>query len=148
MDMFRWQRFLITTAALWCGLAVALGAFGAHGLKTHLAATKSPTEAADALKNWETAARYHLVHGLAAWSVLALAVLSRAPQGQNVASWSALLFLLGSLVFAGCLYTMVLGGPRILGAVVPIGGTGMIVGWVLAAIAGWKLAVPLPVGNR
>lgn len=148
--MIRWQRLLITAAALWCGLSVALGAFGAHGLKSHLAETKPPMEAAETLKNWETAARYHLVHGLAAWSVLALAVglRSRTALGQQAACWSAILFLVGSLIFAGCLYAMVLGGPRILGAVVPIGGTAMIAGWVLAAVAGWRLVGGLPAGNE
>lgn len=159
------MRLVITLAALWCGLAVALGAFGAHGLKSALAKDgETPavasldafgeTEAGNALKNWETGSRYHLLHGIAALLAGGLAWVhqvrgvsrtspslepAQAMKGSGKAMLAAVLFLAGSAIFSGLLYAMVLGGPRILGAIVPIGGTAMIAGWVLLAIAAWQI---------
>lgn len=101
-------------------LAVALGAFGAHGLQSRLA------DAADGAKRlswWQTAAHYHLMHALGL-AVVAL-VVARAPQAR----FAGFGFVLGSLLFSGSLYVMALGGPRWLGAVTPLGGTAFLVGW-------------------
>jgi uncharacterized membrane protein YgdD (TMEM256/DUF423 family) len=100
--------------------------------------------------NWETAARYHLIHALASILATFMAIGFGSP---NLASTRAastrgdstrgrieppfwfwlpsLCFLLGTLIFSGCLYLMVLGGPKVLGAVVPIGGLLMILGWLI-----------------
>lgn len=105
-------------------LGVALGAFGAHALKARLSA--------DDLAIFETAVRYHLVHAVALIALAALA--QRIPAGAaSVAGWS---FSAGILIFSGSLYLLVLTGPRWLGAVTPIGGTALLVGW--AALA-WGL---------
>ena len=109
----------ISIGAAWGFLAVALGAFGAHGLKN----TASP----QALEWWRTAAQYHLAHALAL--VLTGVVLQQAPRAE-MAAWA---FLVGSLVFSGTLYGMALGAPRWLGAVTPIGGLGLLAGWLLLA---------------
>lgn len=105
-------------------LGVAFGAFGAHALKARLSAPD--------LQIFETAVRYHLVHAVA---LLALAALAhRIPAGvASLAGWS---FTTGILVFSGSLYLLVLTGPRWLGAVTPLGGTALLVGW--AALA-WGL---------
>ncbi len=105
-------------------LGVALGAFGAHALKARLSA--------DDLVIFETAVRYHLVHAVA---LLALAALApRISSGAlSLAGWS---FSTGILIFSGSLYLLVLTGPRWLGAVTPVGGTALLVGW--AALA-WGL---------
>jgi uncharacterized membrane protein YgdD (TMEM256/DUF423 family) len=107
--------------AVWGFLAVALGAFGAHGLPKDLGEP--------ALGWWKTAALYHLAHALALvlTGVLQLQGLKVAPAG-----WA---FLLGSLVFSGTLYAMTLGAPRWLGAVTPLGGLGLLAGWLLLAWA-------------
>src|SRR5690606_613945 len=82
-------------------------------------------DAAVRLGWWETAVLYHLVHalalGLAAWSS------SRSPRAAAVAGGA---FALGVVLFAGTLYAMALGAPRWLGAVTPLGGVSLIVGWL------------------
>ncbi len=106
-------------------LAVACGAFGAHGLKARVAE--------QALAWWNTAAHYQLTHALA----LVAAGLLRAQAGAgsgpaNAAGWA---FLLGSAVFCGSLYAMTLGAPRWFGAITPIGGPLLLAGWALLAWA-------------
>jgi uncharacterized membrane protein YgdD (TMEM256/DUF423 family) len=107
------------TAALLGALAVVLGAFGAHALRAQL------TEADRGI--FETAARYHLLHALAA--VLAADRATRAPQAA-AAGW---VFVAGTVVFSGSLYGLALGGPRFLGAITPLGGAAFILGWLLLA---------------
>jgi uncharacterized membrane protein YgdD (TMEM256/DUF423 family) len=62
--------------------------------------------------------------------------------GSQVASgplrWASVLFVVGVVIFSGCLYALVLSGVKILGAIVPLGGTAMIVGWVFVAVAAWR----------
>lgn len=100
-------------------LGVALGAFGAHGLRNvvtdeHL------------LEVWVTGSRYHLVHALAICLVA-------AHPGQP--RWAAALFVAGIVLFSGSLYTMTLTGQRWLGAVTPLGGLCFIAGWLVLALA-------------
>jgi uncharacterized membrane protein YgdD (TMEM256/DUF423 family) len=111
-------------------LAVALGAFGAHGLQSRLA------DAADGAKRlawWQTAAQYHLMHALAL-GVVAF-VVARAPAAR-IAGVS---FMLGSLLFCGSLYAMALGAPRWLGAVTPLGGLAFLAGWATLVYVGFTL---------
>ena len=111
-------------------LAVALGAFGAHGLQARLA------EVADGAKRlswWQTAAQYHLIHALALG--LVAVVVAKAP-GARFAGFA---YLLGSLLFSGSLYVMALGGPRWLGAVTPLGGLCFLAGWAVLAWCGFAL---------
>ena len=116
----------IVVGALWGLLGVGCGAFGAHGLRN--------LATAEGLAWWETAARYQLVHALA---LLAVGLLQlHAPRG-DAAGWA---FLLGNAVFSGTLYAMALGAPRWLGAVTPLGGLGMMAGWLLLALAARGLA--------
>ena len=117
----------IATGALCCALAVVAGAFGAHGLKARLDA--------DALALWETAARY-LIYGGFALVLVGLAGLRAAGRGLDLA---AICLLTGSLIFSGTVAFLALGGPRWLGAVTPIGGTLMIAGFVLFAVAAFRM---------
>ena len=112
-------------------LAVALGAFGAHGLSSRLA---NAADGAKRLSWWETAAHYHLVHAVAL-AVVAL-IAARAPSVR----YAGAAFVFGSVVCSGSLYAMALGGPRWLGAVTPLGGLGFLLGWALLAWCGYKLA--------
>ena len=93
-------------------LAVALGAFGAHGLKDLL--NQNATTAI-----WETAVLYHLAHAIAAlW----------ASDRHRLVAW----FWLGGItIFSGSLYFLAITNIRWLGAVTPIGGVLLLVGWVL-----------------
>jgi uncharacterized membrane protein YgdD (TMEM256/DUF423 family) len=102
-------------------LAVGLGAFGAHGLPAGTSA--------QALEWWKTAALYQLVHALA---LVLLGALPYSGTARDAAGWA---FLLGSAVFSGTLYAMTLGAPRFLGAITPLGGLGMLAGWLLLAFA-------------
>jgi len=111
-------------AASWIGVAgvlgavgVVLGAFGAHALKARL----DPSQ----LSSWQTAVEYHLLHAVA---LLALALFATA-SGRAI-SWPAALFAAGIVLFSGSIYVLVLGGPRWLGPVTPLGGLCLIAGWV------------------
>ena len=96
-------------------VAVALGAFGAHGLKGLLA--QNGTAAI-----WEKAVFYHLIHAVM------LFVLAERKPFPAVAWWS---FLAGIMIFSGSLYLLALTNVRWLGAVTPVGGVGLIVGWAV-----------------
>jgi uncharacterized membrane protein YgdD (TMEM256/DUF423 family) len=110
---------LFRIAALLCFLAVALGAFGAHGLKQML-------EAHRMLDVWNKAVLYHFIHALA---LLVLALFGAA----NRSAWW--LLLAGILIFSGSLYVMALTNLRWLGAITPIGGLCFLAGWAWLAIA-------------
>lgn len=107
-------------------MAVACGAFGAHGLKGLLSGL--PADQAAARLDWvATGARYQLIHAAA---LLALAGL--APRlAQDGVRWVASCFFYGPLIFAATLYAMALGAPTWLGAVTPLGGLLMLAGWAL-----------------
>lgn len=116
-------RTLIVLGAGFSGLAVVLGAFGAHGLESRLSER--------ALATWHTGVQYHFIHAL---GLLLLAALwAHVNPGWGLAA--AIAFVLGILLFSGSLYGLALGAPRILGAVAPIGGTLFILGWLALAIA-------------
>ena len=106
-------------------MGIAAGAFGAHGLQGRVSAK--------ALGWWSTAARYHLIHGLALLLIDRLAPVS--PRVIRAAGW---LMFAGLVLFSGSLYAMTLTGIRGLGAITPIGGLSWIVAWVLVAWAAWR----------
>jgi len=109
--------------ALLAGLAVAAGAFGAHGLRGRLDAS--------ALSAFETAARYQLFHALAI--VLAAERAARAP--GRAAEIAGNLFIAGILLFSGSLYARALGGPEWLALMTPFGGLAFMSGWVALAVS-------------
>jgi uncharacterized membrane protein YgdD (TMEM256/DUF423 family) len=111
----------MVVGALWGLVGVGLGAFGAHGLRS--------VANAQGLAWWETAARYHLFHALA---LVGLGLLQQHRAGGD---WAGYALLAGSAVFSGTLYAMALGAPRWLGAVTPLGGLAMMLGWLLLALA-------------
>jgi uncharacterized membrane protein YgdD (TMEM256/DUF423 family) len=111
-------------------LAVALGAFGAHGLQSRL---EGVADGAKRLGWWQTAAHYHLVHAVAL--VVVALLLSKVPQAR-LAGYA---FTLGTLLFSGSLYAMALGGPRVLGMVTPLGGLGFLAGWAVLLWCGFSL---------
>jgi uncharacterized membrane protein YgdD (TMEM256/DUF423 family) len=126
----------IACGAVLAGLSVAAGAFGAHGLKSKLKADGgiSADQAARRLEIFDTGARYQMYHALA----ILLAGLLATKQASIWWSAGGWCFIGGIVIFCGCLYAMALGGPRVLGAVVPIGGVGFIAGWVCLTIAALK----------
>ena len=118
-------RLATTLGALSAAIAVTLGAFGAHALRSHL----EPRD----LEIFETAVRYQMYHALAliatGW------VLARGGASADLAAWS---FLAGTVLFCGSLYLMVATGQRWLGAVTPLGGVAFIAGWLMLAMAAWR----------
>ena len=114
---------LVRLGAIAMAFGVALGAFGAHGLKSRL----SP----DLLAVYETGVRYHLVHGLA---IFVAAWLAGEDQTRS-ARLAGVLFVVGILLFSGSLYLLALTGIRTLGAITPLGGVAWIVAWGLIATA-------------
>ncbi|MES2387191.1 MAG: DUF423 domain-containing protein [Bacteroidota bacterium] len=118
------QKLILLIASAMGATAVIIGAFGAHALKTTLAASNR----AD---TFETAVRYHFYH---AFAMLAAGILINQFPGKYIgaAGWC---FSLGTLVFSGSLYILCLTGITKLGAITPIGGLLMIAGWVLLGIS-------------
>jgi uncharacterized membrane protein YgdD (TMEM256/DUF423 family) len=107
-------------------LAIILGAFGAHGLKTRV----TPEQ----LSWWHTATSYHMWHALGLLCIGLLLLNLQLPQRQMARS-AGWLLQSGIVIFCGSLYAMTLGAPRWLGAITPIGGISMIAGWALLAWA-------------
>ena len=117
------ERVFFSLGAVSALVAVALGAFAAHGLKARLAP--------DLLAVFETGVRYQMYHALAllgaAWAV------GKWPGGA--ASAGGWLFVAGTLLFSGSLYALSLGGQRWLGPVTPLGGLAFLAGWACLAWA-------------
>ena len=105
----------LVTAGLLGAIALALGAFGAHGFKDRLALIP------EAVGWWQTATFYLLTHVVAIGTISTRSV------------WPAWLWAVGSVIFAGTLYAMALGASRWFGAITPIGGSLLIAGWVVLA---------------
>jgi uncharacterized membrane protein YgdD (TMEM256/DUF423 family) len=117
------DRTFVMIGALAGVVGVALGAFGAHGLRGRL----SP----EMLAVFETGVRYQMYHALA---LLALGALGTAIGGRllTIAGWS---FTAGIVLFSGSLYLLALTDIRVLGAITPLGGVAFLVGWACLAIA-------------
>lgn len=109
-------------------LAVAAGAFAAHGLAGKLDA--------HALQIFETGARYHMYHALA----LGLAALAMRGPAAAGAQAAAGFFLGGIVLFSGSLYLLALTGQRVLAFVTPIGGLAFLIGWIALAWAATRIS--------
>ncbi len=129
------DRKLITLAALILAVAVVLGAFGAHGLKSMINERQ--------LGTWEIGVRYQFYHGLA---ILSLAILSNEILDAKIKKRLAILFFTGVVLFSGSLYLLALKNYvassiiSVAGPLTPIGGIFFIFGWV--GLAFWALKTP------
>ena len=121
------MKLFILLGSLNALIGVALGAFGAHGLKTKVAP--------EMLTVWNTAVQYHLIHALGLLLIGILAHLMPAAPLIKSGGWS---ILLGILLFSGSLYALVLTGIKLLGIITPFGGVAFLIGWLLIAIAAWR----------
>jgi uncharacterized membrane protein YgdD (TMEM256/DUF423 family) len=119
--MIRWA---VIAAGISGALAVVLGAFGAHALAATLDAR--------AIEVFETASRYHLLHSVA---LLGAALAPAAGARRTACAIACTLWLCGLVVFSGSLYLVAGLGLSALGAVTPVGGAGLIGGWVALTIA-------------
>jgi len=123
-------RLILQLAALLGALTVAIGAFGAHGLRPML-------EASGRFDTFETAVRYQFYHTLALLAVGVLAV--ARPELRDPLDTTAVLWLGGIFLFSGSLYLLCFTGITKLGAVAPIGGLLLIAGWIRLLLAVSKL---------
>ena len=120
------ERLFFLLGSLSAFLAVAAGAFGAHGLKGRL----SP----ELLAIFEVGVRYQMYH---AFALIATAwALSRWP--STLVTAGGWLFVIGTLIFSGSLYLLSMSGVKWLGAVTPLGGLAFLAGWLCLAIGAWK----------
>jgi uncharacterized membrane protein YgdD (TMEM256/DUF423 family) len=114
----------LAVGALLGFLAVAIGAFGAHALRERLVAPS--------LTIWEKASFYHFVH---VPIILMVSCFERLAIGTaNGLRWSLRCFTLGVLLFSGSLYGYALTGERILALITPIGGTLLLIGWIVLLV--------------
>lgn len=118
----------ISIAALNLAIAVALGAFGAHGIKSMV----GPQQ----LEWWHTATLYLFIHAL---GLLVVGLLIRLNYTTQATAW---LLQIGVIIFAGSLFAMTLGAPRWFGAITPIGGVLMIIGWLWLAVTTFQTSSP------
>jgi len=126
MAMTRPLPLALGLAAVLGFIAVAAGAFGAHGVSDPKA------------KAWlQTGGEYGLIHALA--TIAAVGLASAGARRAGVAAW---LFLAGGAIFSGSLYLMAVSGRLWLGAVTPIGGLSLLAGWAVLAWAGFRFNAP------
>ncbi|AKQ47570.1 membrane protein [Rufibacter radiotolerans] len=114
------MKTILILGALFSGLGVMIGAFGAHGLAKMLTETGRTD-------TFETAVKYQMYHAL---GLLILGVLMAQYPVATGLSLSGICFLVGILIFSGSLYVLCLTGVKWMGAITPIGGVFMIVGWL------------------
>jgi len=119
-------RRLQTAGALLLATGIAIGAIGAHVLKSRL-----PPDRIDVL---QTAVLYQLVSGLGLLCVGLALARSAATSGSRLLVAGGNLVLIGVLLFSGSLYLLLAGAPRLLGAVTPLGGLCLIFGWIVVAV--------------
>lgn len=121
------RQRLVCVGALFAMAGVALGAFGAHALKTRLGP--------EALSLWQTAVLYHLVHSL---GIVGVGLGALHWPASRALYWSGMLMGLGIVLFSGSLYVLALSGEWMLGLVTPFGGLAFLAGWLCFAVAAWR----------
>lgn len=119
-----WLRLSMVSLAL----AIVLGAFGVHGLESHVTAAR--------LTTWQTAQYYHVIVSII------LLIFAVASDRWQVPRWSLRLLVAGGLLFSGSLYVLVLADQSWLGAITPLGGMFLIAGLFLAAIGCCRINHP------
>jgi uncharacterized membrane protein YgdD (TMEM256/DUF423 family) len=121
-------RIFLAIASMLGGISVVFGAFASHALRDRLSA--------NSLAIWETGTRYQMYHALALMLVAFL--ISRFPDSVLlvVAGYA---FVAGTFIFSGSLYALTLTGIKWLGAITPIGGMALIIGWLCLALATWRI---------
>ena len=118
------SKLFLSAGAIMAFAAVALGAFGAHALKSRLSA--------EMLAVWHTGVEYHVYHALA---LLAVGLLAAQLPESGLLKWSGWLMLAGIVLFCGSLYALALSGERWLGPITPVGGIAFLAAWVLFVVA-------------
>jgi uncharacterized membrane protein YgdD (TMEM256/DUF423 family) len=121
------SKIFIILGSLNAFLAVALGAFGAHGLQSKLNEQM--------LATYQTGVKYHMMHAL---GLILIGIISRWTSDSLLINWSGWFTCAGIVLFSGSLYLLSISGIRWLGAITPLGGLSFLAGWILMAIAAFK----------
>ncbi len=121
------EKVLVMLGAAFMFLGVAVGAFGAHGLSAYLARH-------ELTNTFETAVRYHMIHGLAIF----VAAWAADRWAGPLPTWAGYLFVAGIILFSGSLYLLVATRLRWLGAITPLGGVAFLAGWLRLFLAAWQ----------
>lgn len=125
-------RIFLAIAAVLGGTAVAAGAFGSHALKARLSER--------ALEIFDLGTRYQMYHALALFLVALLLLQTAATQSaQSLLAAAGVAFIAGVVIFSGSLYALSLTGVKVLGAITPLGGIALMVGWGCLAIAAFSI---------
>ena len=119
-----WAKVFLAVGSLYGLLGVALGAFGAHGLRDRL----DPSQ----LSSWQTAVHYQLIHAIALL-VVGVWILQSGPAPLR---YAGAFFLAGVVLFSGSIYVLILTSTTWLGPVTPLGGLCLMVGWAAMIYAG------------
>ena len=120
-------RNILIAGGLFMALGIVAGAVGTHALRARL----TP----DDLGIFETAVRYHIYNALGLLLIGAVAMAASPP----LLRWSANFIVAGIVLFSGALYAASLGAPRFIHVLPPFGGLALIAGWILFAVAIWRL---------
>ncbi len=123
------MKLFLLLGSINMAVAIAIGAFGAHGLAGKVTDKM--------LANWQTGAHYHLIHAL---GLLIIGLTIAKFGNQSLLTTAGWLLFVGIVLFSGSLYVMVLTNMKILGAITPIGGVAFIIGWILYSTAIAKIA--------
>ena len=123
------QKFILLSGAVSSGLAVAIGAFGAHAMKATL-------ELSQRTATFETAVKYQFYHSLGLL-IIGLLMFRYQHALMNYAVWS---HLAGILLFSGSLYILCLTNNTKWAMITPFGGLAFIIGWILLALSIYKTA--------
>ena len=126
MEFEEGVKKMLVTGSIIAMLAVVIGAFGAHALKTRFEGTNYG-------ETWETAVKYQMYHalGLILIGILQFDTLLGTQSIFSTASW---LMVIGIILFSGSLYVLALTGIKKLGAITPLGGLCLIAAWLCVAI--------------
>lgn len=122
-------KLFLLLGSLSAAVAVALGAFAAHGLKKSLTPQM--------LEVYQTGVQYHFYHALGLL-LIGIAAFYLPTSVSTSLRWSGWLLFAGIVLFSGSLYILAISGIRWLGAITPIGGSAFIFGWLLFAWTVWK----------
>ena len=120
-----WPKIFLAVGGLYGLLGVALGAFGAHGLRDRLEASQ--------LSSWQTAVQYQLIHAIA----LIVVGVWLLHTGAVALRYAGALFVAGVALFSGSIYLLILTSATWLGPVTPLGGVALMAGWLGVIYAGF-----------
>lgn len=117
------KNHFIFLGAILALLSVMLGAFGAHGLKQHIAP--------HLMEVYQTGVQYHMLHAL---GLILLGIVVEIQGARRLYSWAGNCMLVGIVLFSGSLYLLAITGIRWLGAITPLGGILFLLAWALFAL--------------